>query len=210
MLPTSVLEHYWSRQTIPRTQIIIICGSEKRRTIMKQQMDEMQPNFPIIYLNASVPSNSQDFLPTNVVETYKKNLCYTRSHIRSLCIAADDRSPPYTVILDDDVSLHKKDFELVIKTLCSEWTVKNIKEPMISLGWNQSLSNSNLDTIAKSCPSLGNLTNYRLIDYEFLGSIGYVVRRDSIQDILPIINKPTFAELYHSIHSTPASGSPSA
>ena len=115
-------------------QIIVISCNEERQVNMKKQFTDLNIQFPIKYLEGNTPENSKDFVPNNVVDWYKRMICCTKSHINAIIEAAKDDAPTYTIILEDDASIHTTDFLPVINKLISIWDT-DIISPMISLGW---------------------------------------------------------------------------
>lgn len=117
-------------------QYVVISACERRKALLEREFAELQCTIPIHYLEATTPSNAADYLPPDCTEKQKRNLCCTRSHIRALAYAGRDESPEFTVILEDDVALHKTAFQAAVFELIAKWdTMIRPHSSMVSLGW---------------------------------------------------------------------------
>jgi len=174
-------------------QIIVISCNQERHVNMKKQFTDLNIQIPVKYLQGNTPENSNDFVPDNVVDWYKRMICCTKSHINAINEAAKDDAPTYTIILEDDASLHKTDFLPIVNKLINIWDT-DIISPMISLGWCPK----------ENYPSHDNVNNCFDIDSKYKysyrmvpGTQSYIIKRDWIKQYINLIDQPTFHSLFN-------------
>jgi hypothetical protein len=183
-------------------QIIVISANEERKQYMMKQFKELSVPYPVFFLEASTPATSKDyFLGTNYDSKNQKNYCCSKSHCRAIEYAGLDTSPEYSIIVEDDVALHKTKFLPVVEELRLGWR-KIIPNNVdyISLGWI--MMNTHEDYL-KRCKPL-NLSSYPesgWFDWFVIGLQAYMIKRDVASKIAPVINKPTLHDLRKSILS---------
>lgn len=194
-------QHVYLLSQPPDAIVKILCASSKRKATMETQMRDLNLSFPVSYFEASVPSNSQEWMPERRVDWYQRVLCCLRTHLRVICEAASPEAPSYTIILEDDASIHQKDFEPVIRNLIKDWEAGVIKEPYVSTGWVPMQSYTHLDTQFHSNQRVQGLSEYRYVDQKLFGTKSYVIRRDSLKEFLPLLQHNTFAELNKAVHA---------
>jgi hypothetical protein len=190
----------WPIAKLPRVRMTVITCSKTREAVMQKQLADVGCSFPVSFLQGSTPANSGDFLPTNVVDWYKRYLCCLRSHFRAIAEAGRADAPPYTLVLEDDADLHTRDFEPVVQALLDDFDAGRIPEAMVSIGWVPHRSYSEYEALTSSEQSVPGHPMYHYFNHHKFGLQGYIVRRDSLSPILPIITKPTFAEYHAAIH----------
>jgi GR25 family glycosyltransferase involved in LPS biosynthesis len=121
-------------------QFIVIVASSERKQIIESQFKELDiASEQIHYLDASVIANSQDYLsPTERFTTDQlKVMCCTRSHLRAIDYALRENSPEFSVILEDDVAMHKTKFISTINHIVDRWgdICSRVNAHMVSIGW---------------------------------------------------------------------------
>ena len=183
----------------PTAQVLVISCSQTRSSARKTQLKELNMPFPAIYFEASTPSNSVDFLPKNIVDWYQRVVSCTRSHIRAITAASQPEAPPYTIILEDDASLHKEDFYPVIKQIIHDWETGVIKEAMVNIGWTPKSPLHVMKDSLTGNPYVHNSTKYQYFSKKYFGTMAYIVRRDFLHEHVNAINKPTFSEFHKTV-----------
>lgn len=125
---------YWSTNV----QVIVIWLTEERRTMIEQQFKELDIPFPVHYMKASSPQSVSSYLYDKHTPSQQKLSCCGHSHFRALEYAGQDSAPEFTVVCEDDVSLHKTLFIDAVKEIAMNWkdVVGNSSpQSMVSLGW---------------------------------------------------------------------------
>jgi GR25 family glycosyltransferase involved in LPS biosynthesis len=129
-----LIKEYWSI----RLQCIVIWLTEERRALIEQQFKELQVPFPVHYMKASTPQTIPAYLSEKHTPTQQKLSCCGHSHFRALQYAGLDTSPEFTIVCEDDVSLHKTLFIPAVKELLENWKAvvgNSSPQSMVSLGW---------------------------------------------------------------------------
>lgn len=124
-------------------QFIVIVASTERKQIIESQFKQldidMSKNTQIHYLEASVVANSQDYLyPTErFTSNQLKVMCCTRSHLRAIDYALREDSPDFSIIMEDDVAMHKTKFISAINEIIDKWReiCSPLRARMVSIGW---------------------------------------------------------------------------
>jgi len=194
-------QHVYLLSQPPDAIIKILCASLQRKLIMETQMRDLNLSFPVSYFEASVPSNSQEWMPVQRVDWYQRVLCCLRTHLRVLCEAASPEAPPYTIVLEDDASIHQNDFEPVIRNILKDWEAGVITEPFVSIGWVPMESYKNLETRFQSNQCVQGSPDYRYVDQKMFGTQSYIVRRDSLKEIMPFLQHTLFTEFDKAVHA---------
>jgi len=182
-------------------QLIFICIDETRKIKLIEQIKDLKIRSPIYFLEGSIPSNSQQFF-TGLVRTptlFKKELCCLKSHAKALEFAHSENSPDFSVILEDDVSLHLTDFIDIIEHLANYWDdyVKS-DNGLISLGWLPSKKYEYFVNV-KPCEVLKGRPYKLFNNHQLLGAQSYMVRKKDLDPLIYIFQQPTFRELKHCI-----------
>jgi hypothetical protein len=176
-------------------QFIVISVSDERRRALEAQFREIKVTVPIRFLEPSLISNSQDYLPTGL-STYKlKILCCSRDHLRAIEYAAFPDSPEFTVIFEDDVAMHKTQFLHSLEEIIANWETLVAPNKMASLGWipcNNYKAYINYD----SAGSLKCILGSKLINnIYFPGLQSYIVRKRDVAPLIKDIIHPTYEKL---------------
>lgn len=177
-------------------QIIVICASDVRKQFILKQFDDLSIPYPVYFLDASIPSKSEEyFIGTKYDDYMKKNICCTRSHCRAIAYAGLESSPPFSIIVEDDVALHKTKFVSIVEELRLGWD--QLIPPMfeyVSLGWilqhpHKHYSNNCTPFNLMSSPETG---------WFFAAVVGlqaYMMKREIAATLSCVINKDTFVEM---------------
>ena len=168
--------------------IVISACEERRRKIVKRFKRLGVPDELIHYLYASTPENSKDYLEgcNGIDDNTKKVMCCTRSHFRALEYASRDESPEYSIIVEDDVCFHKKNFIKMVEEIVKIWDVKLTKYDYVSLGWipcrnfNQykELESFKIESVCKISEEASFIENYR-----FPGTQCHMVKKERLKKI---------------------------
>jgi hypothetical protein len=175
-------------------QIVVINASKQRKKEMENQFNllNLHDKVNIVYLPAATPENSQHYLPTDgYTDQQKKYICCGLSHLYCLEFACLRSSPEFTVILEDDVALHKIHFTNAIEELIEKWNSFHIFK-IASLGWVPADTRGFFDRL-KYIP-LHFKEDTRLIPIYVSGFQAYIVRKKDIQPILPTLLYPTYKD----------------
>jgi GR25 family glycosyltransferase involved in LPS biosynthesis len=193
---------YLTRERLPPDfQCIVITCNAERRKHMEAQFAALRPGVPIHFLEASTPANSADYLPKEpfAEKDAEKRLalCCARSHIRAMEFAGRPESPPFSVILEDDVALHKTQFFNTVKEVITLWSTRVAprKNRYVSLGW---IPSSPFEEYVKR-PSVCELKcvfGSSLQDGAYIvGMQAYLVRREDMWNYGINFEFPTYLQL---------------
>ena len=169
------------KKTEQKYQFIVICCSESRRTILNDQfrllgIQETQVHF----IEPATLENSKDYFPEGHDDKYLRNLCCSRSHLRSVIYAGKSTSKEFSVILEDDVALHRTDFIEVIEDIIGNWISLVYPDKLCSLGWIPCNNYKDYQQV-KSNVSL-KTKGYKLLKDRFVpGLQAYIVRKSDIE-----------------------------
>lgn len=179
--------------TIPNYQYIVINGSTDRKLLMEKQFSFLNTEAHIHYLEASTPSNSQDYFKGYTTVTNHKFICCTRSHIRALEYASKS-SCEYSIIVEDDVAFYKDNFEGVVDEIIDNWSTYS-PHKMVSIGWVPTNNYSEYGNGKYSFNADMSTDNVKMISGFYMpGTQGYIVKNNDIPYLEQII-QPTYMEL---------------
>jgi len=182
-------------------QILVINADPKRRELLNEQFSELKIPYPIQYVKTYTPENSKDYLPeptTIGIRPTMKELCCARSHFGAIEVAANDTSPTFTVILEDDVALHRTLFVPYLNYLKENWKNFSEEDIMVSLGWISPIVYPRLRQMLgktyKGWPVLiGNI--------QVCGLQAYMIHRDTAKKLVPIVVHKTFEDFSKALDS---------
>lgn len=184
-------------------QMVVITANEERKRILTQQFQELAIPFPIVYFDASTPSNSASYLPEAISTYTARSLCCTRSHARAIEYAGLPASPPFTIVVEDDVALHTRRFVPVVQELMRRWdTFIDPKVGMVSLGWIPCSHYSRYEK-ERSTRTLESSPESKLLSMVYvLGTQAYMIRRDIARKHTPVLIHTTYAQFEKAIYKT--------
>lgn len=191
-------------------QILIVSISPQRKRELELQIQalRLRDHVNIIYINASTPENSKEYLRGAEKKSYNE-ICCALSHIHCLEMACLRSSPEFTLVLEDDISFHKTHFLNVIHELIDTWDTVVYPNQIVSIGWVPMTSRNKY----RKMPTHSKLQfkkGARLINRHNWGTQGYMFRKQDIQDLTKELLRPSFLELrsfiekYNKIHGTSA------
>jgi GR25 family glycosyltransferase involved in LPS biosynthesis len=177
-------------------QIIMITGTKERKSKILEQFQELDIPFPIYFLKASFPENSQSYLKEEA-EKDGAAICCTRSHIRAIEHAALDTAADVSIIMEDDVALHRTKFVPIVTNIVENWdTLIPYNSHMVSLGWLPSQNYSHFENIQTAKFN----KDIKILEYFGYGTQAYMIRKTSAKQFVPIIKHDTFDELRSTIN----------
>lgn len=180
-------------------QIIFIVGNEERKQALIRQLQELDIPFAVYFLKASLPENTQDYLPQDETEYQKRHICISRSHIRAIEHASLDSSPDLSIIMEDDAAFHKEYFVPAVLEILEKWdTLLYKNEHMLSLGWVP-MHNYKYYEIKQEPTYLSSVPGSKAVPSYVWGLQAYMIKRSSAQKFIPIIKKNTHKEFVQSI-----------
>ena len=181
-------------------QIIVISANEERKLYMTNQFKEISMPYPVVFLEASTPATTKDyFIGTDFDSKKQKMYCCAKSHCRAIEYAGLDTSPEFSIIVEDDVALHKTKFLPVVEELRLGWgKIIPSYVDYVSLGW---VMMNTHEEYSKRCKPLGLSSSPESgwFDWFVIGLQAYMIKRAPAAKIAPVINKPIFNELTPSI-----------
>lgn len=188
-------QHYKEKLLSSFEYVVISIREERKKSFLKQYKD-LNLKAPFSFLeNPATCENSKNFVQHQKDHHSKSILCCLLSHLRAIKQAITNAKHEFAVILEDDVALHKTQFENGICEIIQRWgelvAPTNI---MASIGW---VPCKNYETYLTEISPHPNppktlkciLGSKVLVDRYVPGAQGYIVR---IKDISPIIE--TFFE----------------
>lgn len=178
-----------------RIQFVVVSGSEERKQRLHQQFSELEIDCPIHYLEAKVldVEASNDYVPSNATLIERRTILSTRSHICAIEFAGKESSPEFTLILEDDVALHKTEFKSKLIELLNTFdTLIKPHSNVLSLGWIPNYNYSNYKDRS---------SKYRLDDiYKILliftpGTQAYLIKKEVAKEYTPLFKHDTHTAL---------------
>ena len=185
--------------------IIVINVTAERRSILYKQFDELNLPFSVKFMDAATPTNSKGYLPANCEGQRAKTICCARSHCLAIELAGNPLAADFTIIMEDDVALHRTAFVPIVNELVERWdTIMPEKESsMVSLGWIP-CNNYEKYLPAKSSITFSSKSDVKFLRDRFaLGLQAYMVRRDAAKKLTPIIIHDTFDAFYKYFRANP-------
>lgn len=184
-------------------QFIVISSTAERHRKMKEQFTMLEKAVNVHYLEASMISNSKDYLHGYNDETKFKFICCARSHIRALEYATISKSIcDFSIILEDDAAFYKEGFLALIEEIIGNWHEYEIHK-MISIGWIpcQGFNYSDFLKINRKYTQLtavpGTKVTYK---YYLPGLQGYIVKNSDIP-YMEYLLQPTYIEFCNKMKS---------
>ena len=191
-------------------QILIVSISPQRKRELELQIQalRLRDHVNIIYINASTPENSKEYLRGAEKKSYNE-ICCALSHIYCLEIACLRSSPEFTLILEDDISFHKTHFLNAVSELIDTWDTVVYPNQIVSIGWVPMEKKETYDKMPAHA-NLKFMKDAKLITRHNWGTQGYLVKKQQIKDLTKKLSRPTFTELriyiekYNKKHGTHA------
>lgn len=119
-------------------QFIVISISEEKRKVLMEQMEELQLEKygRIHFINAATLENTTEFFEnTDFSFIRKRNICCSRSHLFALEFACLTSSTDFSIILEDDIAIHKTQFMNTIRECIQRWDEITEGRRILSLGY---------------------------------------------------------------------------
>lgn len=190
-------------------QFIVICANNERKELMKKQFDYLNENLNIHYLQASLPSNSKDYLSQISQDFLKKNninknidvilkeSCCFLSHVRALEFASKSNYD-FSIILEDDVAFYKNNFLFLINNIFENWHEYKYSKSL-SIGY---IPTRNYSGYLKEHTRYTKLNYDEIVIHNIINSgfQGYIVKNNDIPYLNYLI-QPSLLELYNKLNS---------
>lgn len=185
--------------------IIVINITSERRSILQKQFDELHIPFNVKFMEATTPATAGNYLPIHCESQRAKIICCARSHCLAIELAGNSLAADFTIIMEDDVALHKTAFVPMVNELVERWdTIMPEKESsMVSLGW---IPCNNYATYlpAKSSIAFASKSDAKFLRDRFApGLQAYMVRREAAHKLTPFIVHDTFDAFYNHFRTNP-------
>lgn len=186
-------------------QFIIISATEERKQKMEQQFAalELKSQINKHYLEASMISNSTEYLKGYPHESAFKYICCARSHFRAIEYAANSSDKfDFSIILEDDVAFYKENFLEMIGEIIEKWS-KYENRKMVSIGWvpcdnyEYFFKREKMNLEFESKPETRFIT-----DLYCPGLQGYIIRNNDMVPWVKVLIHPTFIDLYNKLKNT--------
>jgi GR25 family glycosyltransferase involved in LPS biosynthesis len=180
-------------------QFIIISATEERKQKMEEQFAvlELKTKVNKYYLEASMISNSTEYLKGYNEEKNFKYLCCARSHLRAIEYGANSCDKfDFSIILEDDVAFYKENFLEIIEELIQKWS-HYAPRKMLSIGWipcdlthEGFLKRQRFDLKFETIPETMVIKNFYIP-----GLQGYIVKNNDMIPYAKVLIQPTFIDL---------------
>jgi len=166
-------------------QLIVVSASETRKAILQQQFKELAIPYPIVYLEAkTLDAEAPDYAAGAMTDVERRSIYSTRSHIRAVELAGLPTSPPFSLILEDDVALHKTEFVPVLTQILDSYA--KCVEPhsgILSVGWIPCNNYSFYTQLAN--PTVLN-ASYTIHQRFTPGTQAYLIKRSKAAEFTPL------------------------
>jgi hypothetical protein len=178
-------------------QFVVIGISEKRRNVIKEQFEKLDKKCKVIFLEASTPSNSEEYIKGIEKEYDQKVACCLKSHIEALKVAAEDSSTDFTIVLEDDVSFHKTQFLNMIEEIIAGWNEKMLYDTKImSIGWVPLNNCSHYINMESNLVNKCILGSKVLNTFKAVGLQAYIVKNTDMKEKIDLLIKKSYLELH--------------
>jgi len=184
--------------TATSLQILVVSACDKRKAILEQQFKELDISYPIRYLEAKVlDAELPDYVPDSATDAERRMILSTRSHIRAVELAGLDESPEFSLIIEDDIALHKTEFKSTLTNIVETYDTKVAPHSsVISLGWIPCNNYS-------FYPKLENPTvlnaSYAIHQRFTPGTQAYLIKRSVANKYTPLLKHKTHKALCDTI-----------
>jgi len=183
------------KQSLDRIQIIVVTASDDRKATMERQFAELDIPYPVHYLEAKIlDKEAVGYVPETMSLIDKRTVLSTRSHIRAIELAGRDSSPEFSLIMEDDVAIHKTDFKRVLNEIMEnhgKYVTGN--SGIISLGWIPCVNYSEFMT-RRFAAKIDE--RYRVFNHFFTpGTQAYLIQRDVAKKHTPMFCHNSYENL---------------
>jgi hypothetical protein len=183
------------KQSVDRIQIIVVTASDERKATMERQIAELDIPYPVHYLEAKIlDKEAVGYVPETMSLINKRIVLSTRSHIRAIELAGRDSSPEFSLIMEDDVAIHKADFKRILNEI-----IENHKKyvsghsGIISLGWIPCVNYSEFMT-RRFAAKIND--QYRVFNHFFTpGTQAYLIKRGVAKKHTPLFCHNSYENL---------------
>jgi GR25 family glycosyltransferase involved in LPS biosynthesis len=184
-------------------QILVVSSNDERKQRLQRQFAELNITFHVRFVEGYTPLTNADYLPpepNTLSDLEKKAICCSRSHIRAINCAADESSPEFSLIVEDDVGFHRTDFVPIMKYIIENWDSVVGSSRMLSVGWiaMQNYEQYTSDTPYTKCVH----PNYRVLRCFYAGAQAYIIKKESAQWARQYINAQTYEGFVNNMNAS--------
>jgi len=197
--PTFFTEEDIQKVTNP-VQILVVTASDSRKAIMEQQFRDLKISYPIQYLEGNIlDAEATDYCGSNVTPEQRRCIYSTRTHILALERAGLDTSPPFTLIVEDDIAIHKTEFISLLSDILAKYdSLVTPHSKVLSLGWIPCNPYSFYEPL--EAVSTVNST-YKILQRFTPGTQAYLIKRSVAKEFTPLFKHTTQKALSDAILS---------
>lgn len=185
-------------------QIVVVSASEKRKQKLEQQFSELDITCRIHYVDGKAldMNGGDEYIdkslfsePISLIE--RRTILSTRSHIHAIELASKDSSPEFTLIVEDDIAIHKTEFKSTLIEIVSKFdTLISPHSHTLSLGWIP----CNNYSFYKDCDTKYTLNEkYKVLLRFCPGTQAYLIKRAIAKQFIPLFKHDTYGSLRDTI-----------
>ncbi len=175
-------------------QVIVISLSETHRAELMRQIQEMElEKYVRVHIQHAVtPDTANTYLKdSGLTPSEQRVACCARSHYYALEYACLESSPPFSVILEEDVAFHKTQFLHAVRELMEKWTELVTPSRICSLGWVPIALNREWYESVPGKP-LTCFHGSRVRQVTISGLQAYLFRKEDIRPHIKMFLQPTY------------------
>lgn len=182
-----------------KLQLLVVSASESRKALLVQQFAELGIDCPIRYLEAKVlDAEAPEYVPSSASVIDRRIILSTRTHIRAVEIAGLDSSPDFSLIVEDDIALHRADFKKTLTHIPHNYdSLVARHSDTISLGWIP----CNNTTYYKTLKGIPVTDTYSIHTRFTPGTQAYLLKRSKAKEMTPLLKHDTYISLRDKILS---------
>jgi GR25 family glycosyltransferase involved in LPS biosynthesis len=185
-------------------QIIVVSASEKRKQTLEKQFLELNITCPIHYIDGKALDmyGGDEYIdqslfsePISLID--RRTILSTRSHIHAVELASMDTSPEFTLIVEDDIAIHKTKFKSTLIEIISKFdTLITPHSHILSLGWIP----CNHYSFYKDYKADYTLNDkYKILLRLTPGTQAYLIKRTIAKQFIPLFKHDTYGSLRDTI-----------
>jgi hypothetical protein len=185
-------------------QIVVVSASEKRKQKLEQQFSELDITCRIHYVDGKAldMNGGDEYIdkslfsePITMID--RRTILSTRSHIHAVELASLDTSPEFTLIVEDDIAIHKTEFKSTLIEIVSKFdTLISPHSHLLSLGWIP-CNNYSFYKDYKADYTLND--KYKVLLRYGPGTQAYLIKRSIAKHFIPVFKHDTYSSLRDTI-----------
>lgn len=187
----------------PSVQIVVITVNAERKSIMEKQFAELKMSYSIHYMDGWTPETSKDYLSKDISIQEARNIYCSRSHYKAIQHASLGNPLDFTIVMEDDASIHKEKFIPLINELVEQWDV--IMNPstskMVSLGWIPT-NNYEYYSNIKTEHTLHSISDIKTLRHGYcVGLQAYMIKNDAAASVTSMLIHNSHSDYINCISS---------